>query len=155
MHGKAPVIIIAISLIAAVPYGASATPLAGGAGLTDAAEGLSQVENVHYYGYYDRGYYGRGYYGRGYGYGRGATVVVITATAAAITAVTGEAITAIAITERTATLRLSLVARAAAQTCLPEEKRVLVSAITRYTGSGFLRRFGTLGMRRTFRVSSA
>jgi hypothetical protein len=71
MHGKAPVIVIAISLIATVPYSASATPLVGGAGLADTAERFSPVESVHYYGY-GRGYYGRGYYGRGYyGYGRG------------------------------------------------------------------------------------
>jgi hypothetical protein len=69
MHGKAPVIVIAISLIATVPYSASATPLVGGAGLADTAERFSPVESVHYYGY-GRGYYGygRGYYG---GYGRG------------------------------------------------------------------------------------
>jgi hypothetical protein len=68
MHGKAPAIIIAVSLAAMMPLGASATPLVGDAGLTGAAETLAPVENVHYYG---RGYYGRGYYGRGYGYGRG------------------------------------------------------------------------------------
>jgi hypothetical protein len=72
MHGKTPAMFIATSLIAALPYAASAAPLVGGAGLDAIAETLSPAEPVHYYGYYGRGYYGRGYYGRGYyGYGRG------------------------------------------------------------------------------------
>lgn len=63
-------------LVAALPQTASAAPTIGAGALAAAAETLSPVENVHYYGY-GRGYYGygRGYYGygRGYygGYGRG------------------------------------------------------------------------------------
>jgi hypothetical protein len=65
----------AMLLFAVSPQVASASPLVGGNALAAAAERLSPVESVHYYGYYGRGYYGRGYYGgygRGYyGYGRG------------------------------------------------------------------------------------
>lgn len=72
MHGNTPAILVAASLIVALPHAASATPLVGGAGLNAPVEALSPLDNVHYYGYYGRGYYGRGYYGRGYyGYGRG------------------------------------------------------------------------------------
>ncbi|HWV55717.1 hypothetical protein [Pseudorhodoplanes sp.] len=78
MHGKAPLIILVVSLLATVPYGASASPLVAGGNLAVTAETLTPVESVHYYGYgrgyygYGRGYYGYGggYYGRGY-YGRG------------------------------------------------------------------------------------
>lgn len=62
-------------LVIALPQATSAAPTIGAGAL--AAETLSPVETVHYYGY-GRGYYGgygRGYYGgygRGYyGYGRG------------------------------------------------------------------------------------
>jgi hypothetical protein len=60
-------------LVIALPQAASAAPVIGAGALTAAAETLSPVENVHYYGY-GRGYYGghgRGYYGGYGGYGRG------------------------------------------------------------------------------------
>ena len=87
MLSKILIIIPAAVLVTAVPQVASSAPSLGGGTLTAAAERLSPVENVHYYGYrggygggyygggYGRGYYGgygRGYYGGGYGgYGRG------------------------------------------------------------------------------------
>ncbi|MET0867185.1 MAG: hypothetical protein ABWY35_03730 [Pseudorhodoplanes sp.] len=80
MFSKIFLVIPATLLVTAMPQVASAAPLWGNGGVSE-AQRLSPIDNVHYYGYggYGRGYYGGGYggyyggYGRGYygGYGRG------------------------------------------------------------------------------------